>query len=104
MPPMSSVHTGGAAHLAVHAGRGGQAPPRRGAAGDSSPGRLLVTGQLAGGGGDVAGVEAGPGEEFLTGSGAGHLPNGEVRDGQVLLPRGEQGVSDSGAEPAFGVV
>src|SRR5262249_46873355 len=39
-----------------------------------------------------------------SGSGAGHLPNGEVRDGQVLLPGGEQGVGDSGAEPAFGVV
>src|SRR5215469_1767350 len=65
---------------------------------------VLVLGEAAGGGGDVARVDAGPGEEFGTGAGAGRLADGEVGDGQVLLPRGEQGAGDGGAETSLGVV
>ena len=42
----------------------------------------------------MARVDTGPGEEFGTGARAGHLADGEVGDGQVLLPRGEQGAGD----------
>jgi hypothetical protein len=50
----------------------------------------------------MVGVDARPGKEFLTGSGARQPADGGMRNGQVLMSCGEQGVADRRAEPPFG--
>jgi hypothetical protein len=64
----------------------------------------FAAGQPAGASGDVACVDAGPREQLRAGPGAWHLADREVRDGQVALPGGKQGIGDRRAEPAFGMV
>jgi hypothetical protein len=73
-------------------------------AGKSGGPLLSRVDELAGDGGDVVGVEAGPGQQLATGPGAWHITDGEVRDGQLRPASGDQGVGDGGAEPALGAV
>ena len=64
----------------------------------------LTAHELAGGGGDVVGVDAGPGEELLARPGAWHAAHGEVNDVYVAGSSVQQTVFDSRTEAAFGAV